>query len=304
MVYRLKRLMMGAALVVAGVLASPAQASARLNVVSSYPYISSLVSEIAGNTVKNDTLASGAWDPHFIVAKPSLILKLRKADLLIINGAQQEIGWMPPLLRQSRNAKIQAGQAGLLDLSAFVNKIQVPANVSRALGDVHPQGNPHFVLDPDNVPRMAQAVSQRLCQLDQGNCNSFRQNATRFTQRWQQAASGWEKRMAPLKGQKVVQYHRLHDYFLQHYGLNSVNTLEPLPGIPPTPQHLNTVIQQIDRENVSWNLRSVYQPLGPSKTVSDKTKARLLTLPHDVQAVPQAKDLFSLYETLLKGFGV
>ncbi len=283
---------------------SPAEAQAKLQVVSSYPYISSMVSEIAGNQVQNDTLASGAWDPHFIVAKPSLILKLRKADLLIINGAQQEIGWMPPLLRQSRNAKIQAGQPGLLDLSTFVQKIQVPANVSRALGDVHPQGNPHFALDPDNVPRIAQAITQRLCQLDQAQCNGYRQNESRFKQRWQQSAAGWQKRMAPLKGQKVVQYHRLHDYFLQHYGLQSVNTLEPLPGIPPTPQHLNSVIQQVGREKVKWNIRGVYQPAAPSQTLSSKSQAKLLTLPHDVQAVPAAKDMFSLYETLVKGFGV
>jgi zinc/manganese transport system substrate-binding protein len=294
----------GAALVAGLTLLAPAAAQAKLNVVSSYPYISSMVNEIAGNKVNNDTLASGAWDPHFIVAKPSLILKLRKANLLIINGAQQEIGWMPPLLQQSRNNSIQSGQAGLLDLSAYVKKIQVPANVDRSLGDVHPQGNPHFALDPDNIPRIAAAVSQRLCQLDQGNCASYRQNTQRFKGRWKKAEAGWAQRMKPLKGQKVVQYHRLHDYFLTHYGLNSVNTLEPLPGIPPTPQHLNNIIQQINSEKVKWNLRCVYQPAGPSQTVSAKTQAKLLTLPHDVNAVPAAKDLFGLYEAMVQGFGV
>lgn len=296
--------MLGAALIAGLVLLAPASAQAKLNVVSSYPYISSMVDEIAGNKVNNETLASGSWDPHFIVAKPSLILKLRKADLLIINGAQQEIGWMPPLLQQSRNIRIQSGQSGLLDLSAYVSKIQVPANVSRSLGDVHPQGNPHFALDPDNIPRIANAVSQRLCQLDQGNCASYRQNASGFNVRWKKAEAGWARRMKPLKGQKVVQYHRLHDYFLGHYGLNSVNTLEPLPGIPPTAQHLNSIIQQINSENVKWNLRCVYQPSGPSRTVSAKTQAKLLTLPHDVDAVPAAKDLFGLYEAIVHGFGV
>ena len=140
-----------------------AEAQAKLKVTSTYPYITDLVGQIAGNKVDKQTLATGDWDPHFVVAKPSLLTRLRQADLLIINGAQLEIGWLPPLLRQSGNASIQAGSTGLLDLSQFVNKIQIPQNVSRANGDVHPQGNPHFVLDPDNVPKMADAIRQKLC---------------------------------------------------------------------------------------------------------------------------------------------
>ncbi len=280
------------------------QAEAKLKVVSSYPYISDLVNQIAGTAVDRQTLASGDWDPHFVVAKPSLIRHLRQADLLIINGAQLELGWLPPLLRQSGNAKIQAGSVGLLDLSLYALKIQVPQNVSRANGDVHPQGNPHFVLDPDNVPRLAAAIYAKLCQLDPGHCQGFKSNLARFQGRWKQATAGWKGRMAPLKGTPVIEYHRLHDYFLDHYGLAVIATLEPLAGIPPTPQHLAKVISEVKQRQVKLNLRGAYNPAAPTDFVSSKTPAASITLPHDVGAVSDAKDIFSLYESLLKRMGV
>ena len=283
-------------------LAQPAEA--KLKVVSTYPYINSLVQEVAGQDLSHKSLTSGAWDPHFIVGKPSLILKLRRADLLIINGAQIEIGWLPPLLRQARNQHIQQGQKGLLDLSDFVTKIQVVKNVSRAGGDVHPKGNPHFYLDPQNIPKISDAIVKRLCLLEPNACHNFQTRGQKFKQKWAKKQGQWAKRMAPLKGQKVVEYHRTHDYFLNHYGMNIINTLEPLPGIPPTPQHLSQIINQIKSQHIKWNIRCVYQPLGPSRLLSKRTKATLLTLPHDVGATSSIKNIFALYESILKGFGV
>lgn len=281
-----------------------AEAQAKLKVTSTYPYITDLVHQVAGSAVDQQTLATGDWDPHFIVAKPSLITRLRQADLLVINGAQLEIGWLPPLLRQSSNANIQAGSTGLLDLSQFVNKIQIPQNVSRASGDVHPQGNPHFVLDPTNVPKMAAAIQQKLCALDAPQCKAYQLNLKRFNQRWAQSSTNWQRRMSALKGTPVIEYHRLHDYFLHHYGLRLITTLEPLPGIPPTPQHLAKVIAEVKQNKVKFNLRGAFNPQAPTDFVSSKTAAKTVTLPHDVGAVPEAKDIFGLYESLLKRMGV
>lgn len=252
---------------------------AKEKVVTAYPYIADLVKQIAGNQVEVSSLASGDWDPHFIVPKPSLLSKLRQADLLIINGAQLEIGWLPPLLRQAANARIQPGSAGFLELSNHVTLIQKPQNVSRAMGDVHPQGNPHFVMDPSNVSKMANAITAKLCQADANHCKQYQQGNGGFQSRWKQSAQKWKSRMAKLKGAPVLEYHRLHDYFLNYYGLKLISTLEPLPGIPPTPQHLAQILNKAKASKVKFNLRGVYNPKNASEFVSQKSGLSLTTLP-------------------------
>lgn len=283
-------------------------AQAKSKVVGAYPYIQDLVKQVAGSelgkSIEVNSLATGDWDPHFIVAKPSLLSKLRRADLLIINGGQLEIGWLPPLMRQANNGDIQPGQQGFLDLSDFATLIQKPQNVSRAMGDVHPQGNPHFVLDPLNVPKLSTAITQKLCQLENASCGKYKQNNSRFLKRWNSSQAQWKKRMAKLNGMKVVEYHRLHDYFFQRYGLNLVGTLEPLPGIPPTPQHLAKLSREMKKQGVKIQVRGVFHPQDPSKLVQRQTQAKVVTLPHDVAAVPEAKDIFGLYESILKRLGV
>ena len=296
----LKKVILGLGLAL--LIGSPA--FAKLKVVGAYPYIQDLVRQVAHDKVDVQTLATGEWDPHFVVAKPSLLTRLRGADLLIINGAQLEIGWLPPLLRQAGNANIQPGKPGFLELTTQLPLIQKPQSVSRAMGDVHPQGNPHIVLDPNNIPKLSDAITRKLCQLDAASCKSYQQNNTGFKQRWQQSSAGWAKRMARYKGVKVVEYHKLFDYFFSRYGLKLVGNLEPLPGIPPTPQHLAQLIKTIKDQGVTLNLRGVYNPSDPSEFVSSHSPARLVTLPHDVGAVPEAKDLFLMYEALLKRLGV
>ncbi|PIQ24743.1 adhesin [bacterium (Candidatus Blackallbacteria) CG13_big_fil_rev_8_21_14_2_50_49_14] len=276
-----------------------APAFARLEVVTAYPYISELVKEIGKNQLQTNALARGDWDPHFVVARPSLIARLRKADLLIINGAQLEIGWLPPLLRQANNAKIQPGQPGFLELSNFVHLIQKPQSVSRAMGDVHPQGNPHFITDPHNIPPLAKAISDKLCQMEPSSCSVFQSNRDQFLKRWKSQLKVWDQKLARLKGQKVLEYHRLHDYLLQRYGLILFKTIEPLPGIPPSPAYMQETVLLVKGEKISLNLRGVYNPEDPSRFVSEKTGLRLVTLPHDVGAVPEARDLFSFYDTLV-----
>lgn len=281
-----------------------APAGATTKVVAAYPYIADLTKQIGRDQVEITTLTSGDWDPHRVVPKPSLLVKLRQAQMLIINGAQLEIGWLPPLMRQAANGRIQPGNPGFLELSGVVALIQKPQNVSRALGDVHPLGNPHFLLDPANMPKMSAAVARKLCQVDPGQCKKFEANRAAFDKRWASASAGWSKRMGKLKGTRVLAYHRLHDYFLQRYGLVLAGTLEPLPGIPPTPQHLAGLVQSAKTQKVKFNLRGVYNPADPSNYVGQQTGLRPVTLPHDVGAVPEARDVFALFESILKRLGV
>jgi zinc/manganese transport system substrate-binding protein len=285
----------------AGLLLSPA-AWAQPQVVGTYPYITDLVKQIGGNKVEVSTLARGDWDPHFIVPKPSLISQLRRADLLIINGAQLEVGWLPPLLRQASNAQIQPGATGFLELSNYANLIQKPANTSRAMGDVHPQGNPHFFLDPYQTVTLAGAIADKLCQIDGPQCPHYRSGKAAFDKRWQAKLKEWSARMRPHTGKKVLEYHRLHDYFLQRYRLGLVQTLEPLPGIPPSPAYLNEVIANAQKDKPILNLRGSYNPMDPSRFVSQKTSVKLSTLPHDVGATPKAKDVFAVFDEIVAAF--
>jgi zinc/manganese transport system substrate-binding protein len=287
----------------AGVLAfllltTPALAG-KLEVVTTYPYIAELVKEVAHDQVQVSALARGDWDPHFVVARPSLITRLRKANLLIINGAQLEVGWLPPLLRQANNNQIQPGNPGFLELSTTVKLIQKPQNVSRSMGDIHPQGNPHFATDPHYIPILAKAVKAKLCQLEAGNCPGFEKNLAGFLERWQKKLTNWDTQLKPLKGKRVLEYHRLHDYFMQRYGLILVRTIEPLPGIPPSPAYIAETVSVAQKESVFLNLRGTYNPEDPSRFVSEKSGVPLVTLPHDVGAVPEAKDLFSLFDTIV-----
>ncbi|WP_299238330.1 zinc ABC transporter substrate-binding protein [Sulfurihydrogenibium sp.] len=273
---------------------------AEIKVVATYPYIASITKEIVKEKAQVDYLASGNLDPHFIVPKPSLTVKLRNADLLIINGAGLEIGWLPPLLNQASNRKINPGSNGFLDLSQYINLIEKPENVSRAMGDVHPEGNPHFHLDPYNVPIISQVITEKLCKLDGSNCDYYKNNLSDFKKRWNEKLAVWNSKMASLKGVKVYQYHKLFDYFLKRYGIISVDTIEPLPGIPPTAKHLEELILKSKSENVKMILQDVYHPIKPAKYISEKMGLKIVVLPHDAGAVEEAKDMFSLFDTIVE----
>lgn len=271
-----------------------------LNIVTAYPYIEDITKKIGQDKVNVSSLSKGEWDPHFVVPKPSLIAKTRRADLLIINGAQLEVGWLPPIIRQANNGEVQPGSKGFLDLSTYINLIQVPNNISRAQGDVHPFGNPHFILNPDNVPVVSKVVTEKLCQLDNANCQYFKNNNDSFTKKWTDKSKLWSTKMKSLKGAKVIEYHRLFDYLFKKYDMEVVNTLEPLPGIPPSPKHLATVIDTVRKDSIKINIRGIYNPYDPSKFLSDKTNSNLITLPHDVSSVKEADDIFSLFDEIVK----
>jgi zinc/manganese transport system substrate-binding protein len=271
---------------------------AQLKVVATYPWIGELVKEVGKDRVSLYVIAKGTEDPHFAVPKPSHIAKMRDADLLIVQGASLEVGFLPPLLQQSNNPKIQPGRQGYLELSQFVELIEKPVNISRAMGDVHPEGNPHYPLDPHNIPPLARAIAERLCQLDSPNCAYYRGNLEDFLKRWNARLTEWDREFAKLKGIKVIQYHKLYDYLLQRYGMVLVGTLEPLPGIPPTGKHIEGLISQA--QGVKFILQDVYHEKRTAQFVAQRLNAKVVILPHDVGAVPEAKDLFSLFDEILR----
>lgn len=271
---------------------------AKLKVVATYPWVGELVKEIGKDWVSLYVIAKGTDDHHFVVPKPSHIAKMRDADLVIVQGASLEVGFLPPLLQQSNNPKIQPRRQGYLDLSEFVELIEKPVNISRAMGDVHPEGNPHYQLDPHNIPPLARAIAEKLCQLDNPNCAYYRGNLEDFLRRWNAKLTEWDREFAKLKGIKVIQYHKLYDYLLQRYGMVLVGTLEPLPGIPPTGKHIESLISQA--QGVKFILQDVYHEKRTAQFVAQRLNAKVVILPHEVGAVPEAKDLFSLFDEILK----
>lgn len=275
-------------------------AFADVEVIVAYPYIQDITQKIGKDKVKVTALAKGNWDPHFVFPKPSLIAKARRANLLIINGAQLEIGWLPQIIKQANNPDIQPGTKGLLDLSGYVKMIEVPVGgVSRAQGDIHPQGNPHFVLDPYNIPKISKAITDRLSDLDPSNENYYKANNDTFTKEWMNKVQSWDSKLKNLSGKRVVEYHRLFDYLFERYHMVFVGTLEPLPGVPPTPRHLQEIIEYVKSDDVKFIFQDVYHSHEAGKFVSEKTGVRIVTIPQDVEAISEAKDIFSMFDYIV-----
>lgn len=275
-------------------------AKAELNIITTYPYIASITKEIVKDRAKVDFLADPVFDPHQVVPKPSLVRKLRSADLLIINGAYQEVGWLPPLIEEANNAKINIMSDGFLDLSKSVSLIYRPQVVSRAMGDVHPDGNPHYYLDPYNIPKLSDSITDRLCKLDIRNCEFYTVNNKNFKSRWTEKLQLWNSKLSALKGKKVIQFHLTYDYLINRYEMYLIGTLEPVPGIAPTARHLDSLIEKAKAQAVDFILMDVYHPVKPAKYVAEKTGARLVVLPHDVGATSEARDIFYLFDEIVK----
>jgi zinc/manganese transport system substrate-binding protein len=274
-----------------------ASAASKLNVVTATEDLAALAREVGGDRIVVDSIARGYQDPHFVEPKPSFILKLQKADLLVVVGLQLEIGWLPPLINQSRNAKVQPGGSGYLDVSSSCVILDIPTGqVTRAMGDVHPLGNPHYWLDPDNGRRIAQAIEQKLAQLDPAGAAFYAQRRADFDSRLTAAEKRWDAAMAPYRGRKVITYHRSWPNFAAHYGLEVVDYVEPKPGIPPTPSHTLDVINTMKRENIKLILVEPYFDLRTPNSIAEKSGGQVVVLMPSVGGVEQVRDYFQLFD--------
>ncbi|HTO96751.1 MAG TPA: metal ABC transporter substrate-binding protein [Myxococcales bacterium] len=274
---------------------------AALHVVSSIPTLGSLAKEVGGSRVEVESLGKGYQDPHFIEPKPNLMLVLNRADLLLHVGLELEIGWLPPLVLGSRNPKIQTGEPGNLDCSRAIPVLDVPTTkVDRSMGDIHPQGNPHYWLPPGNAKIIAREIAQRLSQIDPDGRAGYEKNLAAFNARVDAKEKEWEPLRAKLKGVKVATYHKSWSYVSQWLGLEEMGYVEPKPGIPPDPQHLARLIGVMKQDGVKLLLVEDFYNKSVATLVADKAGAKLLTLPTDVGATPQIKDWFTLVDTVLK----
>ena len=280
-------------------LAASAEA-APIKVVTTTEDLASLAREAGGDRVEVETIARGYQDPHFVEAKPSFILRLHRADLLDVVGRELEIGWLPALIQQSRNAKIQPGAAGYLDASTGARVLDVPAGqVTRAMGDVHPQGNPHYWLDPGNGRRIAQALQRKLAELRPGDAAYFATRYADFDRRLSAAENRWDAAMAPYRGTKVVTYHRSWSNLVDRFGLVVIGFVEPRPGVPPSPAHTFTLMQEMKRQGVKVLLVEPYFDLKTPNSIARETGAKVVVLPPSVGGVPQASSYIALFDHLV-----
>jgi zinc/manganese transport system substrate-binding protein len=280
-------------------------AHAELHVFACEPEWAALTKELADDKVDIYTATNAFQDPHHIQARPSLIAKMRHADMLVCTGAELEIGWLPVLLRQSANDKLQPGQPAYFEAAEQVTLLEKPAQVDRSMGDVHPEGNPHLQLDPHRIGEVAQKLSQRLSLLDPANAAFYQQRYQAFAQRWQQAITQWEAKAAPLKGVPVAVYHKGYVYLFTWLGIHEIVALEPKPGLPPSAGYLAEVKDKIAKQPVKMVIYSAYQSDQAANWLGTNAHIPVVKLPFTVGGDDQAKDLFGLFddtvERLLKG---
>jgi ABC-type Zn uptake system ZnuABC Zn-binding protein ZnuA len=274
-----------------------ARAQGKLNVVSTTEDLGALAREVGGDRVSVTSLAKGYQDPHFVDPKPSFILAVSRADLLIVVGRELEIGWLPPLLTSSRNSKIQQGGNGYLDASLNVKILEIPTGqITRAMGDVHPLGNPHYWLEPGNGRRIAEAIRDKLSQLAPANASYFAQRYSDFDTRLAAGEKRWDAAMAPYKGTKIVTFHRSWPNFMERWGLDVVGYVEPKPGIPPTPQHTIEVIDEMKRQGAKLIIVEPYFDLKTPQAIANQVGGKVLVLAPSVGGAKEATDYIQLFE--------
>jgi zinc/manganese transport system substrate-binding protein len=269
----------------------------KLIVVTATTDMAALAAEVGGDKIDVDSIAKGYQDPHFVEAKPSFLLKLRQADLLIVVGLQLEIGWLPPLITQSGNPRIQVGAGGYLDASQFAEILDIPTGpVTRAMGDVHPLGNPHYWLDPDNGRRIARGIAGKLGELDPSNSAYYQDRFKDFDKRLSDAEQKWDAEMKPLRGRKVVTYHNSFPNFAKHFGLQVIGYVEPRPGIPPTPSHTIDLIGLMKRENCKVILVEPYFDLKTPQAIARDTGGKVVQYLPSVGGEKQVTTYFQLFD--------
>ena len=283
------------------VVAAAARGQGKLNVVTTTEDLAAIAREVAGDRATIEAIARGYQDPHFVEAKPSFILRLQRADLLVVVGRELEVGWLPPLVQQSRNARIQPGADGYLDASLTAKILEIPTGqVTRAMGDVHPLGNPHYWLDPGNGRRIAKAIADKLARMAPADASYFAARYAAFDLRLAAAEKRWDAQMAPYKGLKVVTYHRSWPNFTDRFGLEVIGYVEPRPGIPPSPRHTFDLIAEVKRQGVKILIVEPYFDLKTPTMVGRETGARVLVLPPSVGGEKAITDYIALFDYDLK----
>jgi ABC-type Zn uptake system ZnuABC Zn-binding protein ZnuA len=272
-------------------------AAQTLRVVTTTADLGSLAQEVGGDKVTVVALAKGYQDPHFVDPKPSFILEVSRANLLIAIGRELEIGWLPPLINNSRNAKVQPGSAGYLDASTNVKILEIPTGqITRAMGDVHPAGNPHYWLEPDNGRRIAGAIRDKMSELAPANKAYFAQRYSDFDKRLSDAQKRWEAAMLPFKGTKIVTYHRSWPNFMEHFGLDVIGYVEPKPGVPPSPTHTLELIAEMKRQGAKVIVVEPYFDLKTAQSIASQVGGAVLVLAPSVGGVKEATDYLQLFE--------
>ncbi|MFI4953531.1 MAG: metal ABC transporter substrate-binding protein [Burkholderiales bacterium] len=275
-------------------------ASAALNVFATVPEWGALAGELGGDKVKVYTATNALQDPHHVEAKPSLIARARGADLVVATGAELEIGWLPLVLQQAGNPKVQPGQPGYFEAAPLVALLDKPTRLDRAEGDVHAMGDPHIQTDPRNIARVAPALAAKLAEIDPANASYYQLRYKAFAERWSAAIEHWEKEAAPLKSVAVLVQHKAFTYLIAWLGLKEVAALEPKPGIEPTTAHLSEILAITQRQPVKMVLRAAYQSDRASQWIAERAKIRVVALPFTVGGDDAAKDLYGLFDDTIQ----
>jgi zinc/manganese transport system substrate-binding protein len=277
----------------------PLLSQADLKIFACEPDWASLAREIGGEHVGASSATTALQDPHYIQARPSLIAKVRTADLVVCNGAQLEIGWLPVLLRKANNRNVMPGSTGYLEASSIVVLLEATGNVDRAKGDIHPQGNPHVQVNPHNVAKIAAALAERMSTLDPGNRGSYEAGLADFIERLNGAIVEWELEAQPLRGRRAITHHKSWVYLEDWLGIEVVANLEPIAGLPPTPPHLSQLVSQFQDGGADFIIRSPYQDDRPSEWLSERSGIPAVMLPLSVGGTDKAKDFFGLFDEII-----
>jgi len=277
----------------------PALGRAELQVFACEPEWAALATEIGGALVETNSATTALQDPHYIQARPSLIAKVRNADLVVCSGAQLEIGWLPMLLQKANNPKVAPGKPGFIEASSLVLRLGATSNVDRARGDIHPQGNPHIQTNPHNVAVVAKTLAATMASIDAANAAAYEQGLADFSHRWNEAIAGWEQKAAPLKGKRAITHHLSWVYLESWLGIEEVANLEPIPGLPPSATHLSELVSRFGDGGADVIIRSPYQDERPSEWLTDRTGIPNVMLPLTVGGSDEATDLFALFDDII-----
>ena len=279
---------------------SPYAASAKLNVFACEPEWAALATEIGQSLVETYSATTALQDPHYIQARPSLIAKVRQADLVICSGAELEIGWLPALLQKANNRRVMPGKPGYMEASNHVLRLDATTNVDRAQGDIHPLGNPHIQTNPHNLAAVAGALGRRMASIDAANAEAFHEGLASLLQRWEAAIAAWEARAAPLRGARGITHRNSGVYLERRLGIEEAANLEAIQGLPPTATHLSRLTSEFREGGADFIIRSPYQDARASEWLSERIGVAAIVLPLTVGGTDEAEDLFSLFDDIIE----